>query len=198
MTVQRSAEVKDITRILEPIQGKLAERVASLIERGIYNRTIAMARIRNVPQFWSEPFFVELYSNISYMVKMNLDPESSINHGQSYIRQAVHNWVVKKQIKSDNPIVKRILDFFAPAIAPHTLAELSPSELNPDANKVYLEELELRSQQHVEVKYVTRHKCRQCGERKTQEYEINSRRGDEGGTLHIICMSCYHRWRING
>ncbi|MEM3063454.1 MAG: hypothetical protein QW303_07925, partial [Nitrososphaerota archaeon] len=102
-------------------------------------------------------------------------PNSSINKGDSYVLDLI------KEKKID----------------PEKIADLNPQELNPKVNKKYLEELYIRSQQHVTVKYVTRHRCSQCGERKTQEYEKNSRRGDEGGTLFITCLCCGHHWRIN-
>lgn len=198
MNPQRKLEIEELLKAGINTAGGL--KVATLMERSIYNRAIAMARVRNIPQFWSEPLFVEQYSNIGYAVKMNLDPRSSINKGaDSHLLKAIRAWVAAQiLVGKPEPLNTLGIFFAAAAVDPKKVAELGPTELNPEANRAYLEELALRAQQQVEVKYVTRHRCRRCGERKTQEYEINSRRGDEGGTLHIICMSCSHRWRING
>ncbi|HXT82837.1 MAG TPA: zinc ribbon domain-containing protein [Verrucomicrobiae bacterium] len=67
-------------------------------------------------------------------------------------------------------------------------------ELNPYINQSYRDILALRENQIVEVKYSEMYKCGNCGNKKTHTKEIQTRSGDEGGTLFITCIVCQKTW----
>jgi DNA-directed RNA polymerase subunit M/transcription elongation factor TFIIS len=57
-----------------------------------------------------------------------------------------------------------------------------------------VEELERRAKEEIKVKYSTMYQCRNCGQRKTHERELQTRSGDEGGTIFVECLNCGVVW----
>lgn len=66
--------------------------------------------------------------------------------------------------------------------------------LNPEANKKYKEEIELRSQQSVVIKTTKMYVCPGCNGRDSKYHIQQTRSGDEGYTVFITCQICGLRY----
>jgi len=80
-------------------------------------------------------------------------------------------------------------------IDPVNVAALSSAEMNPEANAHVRDELALRLQQKVDVKFSTAYRCSKCGERKATYHESQDRAADEQSTINLRCLNCGHTWR---
>lgn len=161
--------------------------IAELIELGIYNHSVAKALERHVQIEWSDWRFLEMYSNIAYNVKVNLDITSSVNnHHDEKTKTYLASQMYKACIHDNSD---------TPYIAPESLGAASSVDLNPHINQVYLEEISIREQQNIVMKYSKMYRCGRCKKSKTRVREIQSASLDEGSTLFILCIACGNRWR---
>jgi DNA-directed RNA polymerase subunit M/transcription elongation factor TFIIS len=124
--------------------------------------------------------------------------------------QELHNkyvsWKEEKKILTSNIVPEKsflnlppgifgkILEF-VPVINPKNVGYMNPLEFNPYINQVYIDELITREKQTIKIKFSKMYTCSQCGNKKTQMRELQTRSGDEGGTLFIKCIVCQHTWR---
>lgn len=166
---------------------EIEEKTVAAIEAGILAEAVHKAKSLNVLNIWDLPEFVEIYSHVGYSVVVNLDIDSSINQNDS------------NEIKCY--LIERVVNFaegVPDGINPKDLGKMSPSELNPHINKDIIEQLKIRGEQVVKIKYSTMYKCDKCGAKKAKEREIQTRSLDEGKTLFIECVQCGHTWRKYG
>lgn len=201
----------------------LQHRLVTSIESGILDASIDMARTRNIPVYWDSNSFIEQYSNVGYNVKINLDVDSSVNSNKDkktryYLISGICDYITKSyliekykknyEISLEQIRLKRsfnLLDFpkeifnrimgFIPTIHPRELGKMNPLELNPYINQVFIDELSIRGQQTVKIKYSKLYTCAECGNKKCQMRELQTRSFDEGGTLFITCLVCANEWR---
>lgn len=91
---------------------------------------------------------------------------------------------------------RHLLDMiYSGAIDPVKVAALSSAEMNPDANARIRDELALRLQQKVDLKFSTAYRCSKCGARKATYHESQNRAADEQSTINLRCLECGHTWR---
>lgn len=210
----RKTEIKSIDKCCKSyhlynlLNKRIKYKLVKLIERSITNASIDKANKYNTGAYWENPQFIEIYSNIGYNIKINLDITSSININlsddiKSYLISHVYYFIIKAYIgslfkkyktKLNSVLINKIIDYI-PHVNPLKLGYFSSLELNPYINQIYIDELKSRIEQKVEIKYSTMYKCSQCGANKTHQREIQTRSGDEGGTLFITCLNCNHTWR---
>jgi len=194
----RQDEIKAISQCLKnyekfsTVDESHLKGISELIEMGIYNHSVRKSRERHIPISWQDQSFVEIYSNISYNVKVNLDVKSSVNEHHSekiktYLASKMYEFHVHQDDDSIS-VANRI-------IIPESLGAVSSVELNPHINQVYLDEINLREQQGIVMKFSKMYRCDRCGKRKTRVREIQSASLDEGSTLFITCIGCGNRWR---
>lgn len=79
---------------------------------------------------------------------------------------------------------------------PNLLPYLTNYELNTNSDEIR-QEIELRKNQEVQIKYSEDYTCSKCKERKTKEYRLQARSGDEGYTYKAECVNCGFSWRLN-
>ena len=188
-------------------------KLVKLIESGILNSAIDKSRERNIQTYWDNENFIELYSNIGYTIKFNIDIESSINKNKenkvrTYLIENLYNYILIYYLKmiykkNQNKTILHILPdklfqmilSYINFIDPKKIGYMSDIELNPFINQIYIDELNIRCQQTVKVKFSSMYTCNQCGSKKSRQREIQTRSGDEGGTLFINCLNCGHIWR---
>ncbi len=91
---------------------------------------------------------------------------------------------------------RHLLDMiYTGAIDPVNVAALPSAEMNPEANARVRDELALRLQQKVDLKFSTAYRCSKCGERKATYHESQDRAADEQSTINLRCLNCGHTWR---
>ncbi len=168
------------------------QKLVRLIERSILNRAIDNAQQDNVANFWEIPGFVDIYSNVGYRVNVNLDMDSSVNcdhipNVASYLISRLVGYMLKKRDAS----------YTGEVINPMQVAYLDDMDLNPYINRHIVDQIAIRGEQRIEVKYSTMYKCGKCGEKRVHCKEWQSRCSDEGSTLYITCLECGHEWKIN-
>jgi DNA-directed RNA polymerase subunit M/transcription elongation factor TFIIS len=195
----------------------LKYNLVSSIEKSILNSTIDKAYERNVPVYWNNSRFIEQYSNNAYKIKINLDIESSVNRNKdydikTYLISRLYNFMIvtylkklynKKSVFNDSKkpsfhlfdfnktIMSKILSYIM-IINPKNIGYI---ELNPNINQEYINELYLRTQQNIDIRYSKMYTCPRCYNKKAQAREIQTRSSDEGGTLFITCLVCNITWR---
>jgi DNA-directed RNA polymerase subunit M/transcription elongation factor TFIIS len=195
--------------------------LCSIIEQSICDATIDKAMEFSIPNYWENQEFQTLYTSIGYKIKMNLDPNSSVNKNlESNIKNYLINRVcdylnyrsILKHQKSHlakgvnkckcffstvgEIAFKQIMNFIKFPIT--KIGYMSSIELNPIISKNIYQELELRASQNIQIKYSEMYPCKNCGKRKARVREIQTRSSDEGGTIFVTCLSCGNVWRIYG
>lgn len=177
------------------------------LEKSCNNATYDRAVLRKLPQIWDDPRYVEIYSNIGYNLKVNLDPNSSINVSQP---DAVRYYVINSIIWHYKKIFLRKLGTRKyPSIPwdnilshihstdPSMIAYKDGHEINPSRSQKYIDEINLREQQKIDKKFTTQFRCPQCGVSRATFKSVQSRGLDEDNTLYILCDNCGHRWTKN-
>jgi DNA-directed RNA polymerase subunit M/transcription elongation factor TFIIS len=185
----------------------LKVKLVNLIEVGINNATFDCAVERKLPQIWNDPRYVEIYSNIGYNVKINLDPDSSINSDQEpttryYLSNMFINYIVllysAQLLAAWEPDLEwRTVLRYCPHMNPKISAGLSGPAINPARSQKYIDEIELRGKQTINRKFTTQFPCPQCGVRRATFKSVQSRGLDEDNTLFITCDACNHTWKKN-
>lgn len=205
-------EILDNYPKFKKLNSRHKKKIAEIIEKSILKATIDKSIERSIPVYWDSDNFVEQYSNIGYHVKINLDINSEINLNKpekirNYLAEQVYlsylclylETLFEKYtnipfLKISLPIRLKILGFIS-NFNLKRIGYMNSLELNPNINQVYIDELKLRSQQTIKIKYSQLYKCSKCSNSKTQMREIQTRCLDEGATLFIYCLVCGHNWR---
>lgn len=173
-------------------------KIVKNIESSILNSTIDKALGMHIPAYWDNTNFLEIYNSTGYRVKMNLSVNSSINKNLSngakdyLISRIIKHYLLS--LKLSNSILQIINQYYI-TISPSKVGYLNSQNLNPHINALIVNEIKIRENQFIKVKYSTMYKCETCGEKKTQMREIQTCSSDEGGTLFIDCLNCGHTWR---
>lgn len=191
--------------LFENMEDEHIDMTVRKIERSIVNASIDMATHKNIPKYWDDVSFVDLYSNISYNIKINIDPESSVLCDKSddikfhqieqiYNSSLLEALITKKYITND---ISNILKDYIPTIDLNKIGYMNSFDLNPKINEPYFIEKRKREQEKLASKFSTMYKCDRCGEKKTDIQEVQRRSSDEGSTLQITCLVCGAAWYKN-
>lgn len=179
------------------------------IETGMLNHSIDLARIKNIPVYWNILEFVEIYNSVGYRIKINIDPDSDVNVGRPddvryYLINLLYNYALLNALNKfhkwhDLPAdILLNIGQHIKKVNPSNLGKMDFHELNPYINQHIIEEIKIKTEQVINVKYSTMYTCNKCGEKKTNMRELQTRSGDEGGTLFIYCLICNNVWRQYG
>lgn len=203
--------------LFKKLDYNLQRKMVNIIESSIHDASIDKSRARNIPMYWESSLFIEQYSNTGYHVKVNLDINSRINKDKSndvkyYFVKLIYNSILVNylDIQWDNyqknntnisylfSLPKHIYNKIMINVSPlnnETIGYMNSLEINPYINQFYIDELLIRGQQTIKIKYSEMYTCHQCNNKKTQMREIQTRSSDEGGTLFITCIVCGSTWR---
>ena len=202
----RDEEVKRIREVFSnyPRFGLLSEyyqgELCRLLEIGVNNCAFDKATMRKIPQVWNDSRYVELYSNIGFNLKINLDITSSINSRlpelyQSYLADLLINWTLVDWLKGRFGLMGVLIGNYIPHVVPRECAYMEGDMMNPYPSKKYLDEIHLREQQKINTKFTEMYPCPRCGVRRATYFAFQGRGLDEDNTLHITCDACSFSWK---
>lgn len=151
------------------IKSKISnEKIATNIEKSIYNYTITSATKRKVVKKWANEYFVLLYMNkfkiIFHCLKQNIILDK-IKHGE---------------------------------IVPQKIAYMSHTDLLPEKWGSQLEEKRLRLENKFFPKIeasTDNFTCGKCKSKACTYYQLQTRSADEPMTTFVTCTFCGNRWK---
>ena len=138
------------------------------LERGIYNFIIQKATKEQIVKKWSNPFFVEIYTDHARSIYINLSVEA--------IRQAVLTRKIKAQ---DLPF-------------------MTHQEMMPEKWSALLEQKRIRDKNKYEVHLeasTDNFLCYKCKSHQCTYYQMQTRSADEPMTTFVTCIKCGNRWK---
>lgn len=144
------------------------EAMSINLERGIYNFIIKKATKDQIVKKWSNPFFVEIYTDHVRSIYINLSVDT--------IRQAVLTRKIKAQ---DLPF-------------------MTHQEMMPEKWSSLLEQKRIRDKNKYEVHLeasTDNFLCYKCKSRQCTYYQMQTRSADEPMTTFVTCIKCGNRWK---
>jgi len=168
-------------KILEPetfrfnIKNKLNDiignaKMASNMEKGIFNYSLKEAKNKKVVKKWDNPGFVQIYMDRTRSIIYNLNK----------------NGALLEQLKNDT-------------IKAQDIAFMTHYEMSPEKWKTMLqvksEKDKGKFETNIEASTDT-FTCRKCKGNKTTYYQLQIRSADEPATTFINCIDCGNKWKI--
>jgi transcription elongation factor S-II len=157
---------QNIRAKLTPIIGD--EKMATNLEKGVFNYAIKEANIHKIVKKWENPPFVQLYTDRMRSVYINLkNPE----------------------------LLKQIHDG---EVAPQTVAFMTHQEFNPVHWKVLIDKKIKRdaSKFTTNIEASTdMFTCKRCKSKRCTYYELQTRSADEPATIFVTCLDCGKHWK---
>ncbi len=145
------------------------DNIATNLEIGVYNYSLEYANKLNVVKQWSNPFFVQIYSDrlrsIYINIKNNVDLMTKLR---------------TKEIKA------------------HRLAYMSHQEMNPGAWRELIKEKEIRDKHKYDPVLeasTDEFTCRRCKSTQCTYYQLQTRSADEPMTTFVSCINCGKKWK---
>lgn len=155
--------------IAAKLQGVLGDsEIATNLEKGIYNYSIAKAKSKCVVRKWDNPYFAMIYLDLLRTIFINLRDEN--------ILQKMKN----KEIQA------------------HKLAFMTHQEMSPEKWHKLIEDKKIRDQNKYEPKLeasTDKFTCRKCSSKKCTYYQLQTRSADEPMTTFVTCLDCGKRWK---
>lgn len=148
------------------------ETMSINLERGIYNYILQKADKEQVIKKWSNPFFVEMYTDHARSIYVNLCSDSESN--------TLRKQVVSKKIKAQD------------------LAFMTHQEMMPEKWTALLEQKRIRDKNKYEVHLeasTDNFLCYKCKSRECTYYQMQTRSADEPMTTFVTCIKCGNRWK---
>jgi len=144
------------------------EKLASNLEKGIFNYSLKHAEKINVVKKWDNSYFVKLYINRLRTITINLKDKELINS------------ILNKKIKA------------------HEVAFMTHQEMQPNKWEELLELKKIRDENKYEPKLEAStddFKCWKCKSKKCTYYQLQTRSADEPMTTFVSCLDCGNRWK---
>ena len=172
-------EVSDPTVFRDSIKSKLEEIIcddkkARTIEKSIYNSCIKDATDRNIVKKWDNKFFVMLYINKFRSLWFNMNTDSYID-----------NSTFLDRVKDGSIKARDVGSMTHQEMDPGKWKDLIEKKMTRDKNK-YKTDKSGASEEF---------KCRKCGKRETNYYQVQTRSADEPMTTFVTCLNCGNHWR---
>lgn len=139
------------------------------IETSCFNATINKANEDGIQANLEKEMFQEMYSHSIYEKSIDLNVE----HNQWFIYQ--------------------VLDGKIPA---SRVGEQTPESMNPDANRLIMEEMEIRRAQQIKSKTSAMYECEKCGKRDGIVTTHQARSADEAKDVYVECQFCGHHFKV--
>ena len=168
-------------KILEPetfrfnIKNKLNDiignaKMASNMEKGIFNYSLKEAKNKKVVKKWDNPGFVQIYMDRTRSIIYNLNKNSGL----------------LEQLKNDT-------------IKAQDIAFMTHYEMSPEKWKTMLQVKSEKDKGKLETNIeasTDTFTCRKCKGNKTTYYQLQIRSADEPATTFINCIDCGNKWKI--
>ena len=166
--------IEDSARFRNNLKGVLSdlighESIANNLEIGIYNYSLEYAQKKNVVKQWSNPYFVQIYSDRLRSIYLNLKRNADLL-----------GKLQNKEIKA------------------HRLAYMTHQEMNPDTWKELIELKEIRDKNKynpVLEASTDEFTCRRCKSNQCTYYQMQTRSADEPMTTFVSCINCGTKWK---
>lgn len=137
------------------------------LEAGIFEFTLEYGMINNINQ----EILPSIYQDKFIEIKNHIDKKSHLFCKKTY------------ELISKNRSVLQKIAFF------------KPHELNEDIWLDIIKRHAKRDYYKENIASTDLYKCRNCGERKTQAVQVQTRSCDEPMTIFITCLVCKNRWK---
>ena len=146
------------------------EKMASNLEKGIFNYSLKESNNRKVVKKWNNPYFVQIY----------------MDRLRSIIYNLTKNEGLLEQLKNDT-------------IKAQDIAFMTHYEMSPEKWRTMLiiksEKDKGKFETNIEASTDT-FTCRKCKGNKTTYYQLQIRSADEPATTFINCIDCGNKWKI--
>ena len=139
------------------------EKLATNLEKGIYNFAIKEANNRKIIKKWENPHFVQLYLDRLRSIYVNLKNPDLLDH------------------------LKR------GEISPQSLAFMTHQEMNPARWRILIDQKMKRDANKFtdNIRASTdMFTCKKCKSKRTTYYELQTRSADEPATIFVTCLDC--------
>tara|TARA_Y100000389_G_C17437758_1_gene506599 strand:- start:40 stop:549 length:510 start_codon:yes stop_codon:yes gene_type:complete len=145
-----------------------SNKIATNLEKGIFNYTIQEAGELNIVKKWYNSYFVQIYTDKLRMIFHNLQHK---------------------------PLLKKLK---YRTIKAHELAYMSHQEMRPEKWKELIAVKEQHDQNRYAPKLNANtddFTCRKCKSNKCSYYQLQTRSADEPMTTFVTCIDCGNRWK---
>ena len=144
------------------------EKLASNLEKAIFNYAIKEATTRKIIKKWENPHFVQLYIDRLRSIFNNLSNEDLV-----------------AQLNSGELSVQTFAFMTHQEMKPERWSELITKKIKRDASKF-----------DVNIEASTdMYKCKKCHSKKCTYYEMQTRSADEPATIFVTCLDCGKHWK---
>jgi transcription elongation factor S-II len=144
------------------------EKLASNLEKGIFNYSLKHAEKINVVKKWDNTYFVKIYINRLRTITINLKDED------------LYKSIINKKLKA------------------HEVAFMTHQDMQPNKWNELLETKKIRDENKYEPKLEAStddFKCWKCKSKKCTYYQLQTRSADEPMTTFVSCLDCGNRWK---
>lgn len=165
---------------------------ASNIEKSIHNEAFRRTRKSGLIPSWENPHFVTMYRSLTVGVLRTLKQEKRVGVSmkvcddkvnliiEPWVVHAYKNGLLKKDFMKNPPEVLEPYGLYA-----QTKSKLSERDAQRELAKMKDDD------------YEGQFKCRKCGSKKTDYYQMQTRSADEPMTTYVTCKSCGNRWKFS-
>tara|TARA_Y100000591_G_C21853830_1_gene713505 strand:+ start:9050 stop:9571 length:522 start_codon:yes stop_codon:yes gene_type:complete len=151
------------------------EKIATNIEKGIYNYTIKKAKSKNVVRKWENKYFLQIYKDRFKTIYFNLNPKISTCNKDLFEK------IKTKKMK------------------PRELTYMTHQEINRNIWDKLIQE-KIKRDKNITSDSLSastdEFKCYKCKQRKCTYYQLQTRSADEPMTTFITCLNCGNKWKF--
>ena len=144
------------------------------IEISIFNYAIKEAKQRKLLRKWTNKNFVLLYTDKFRSVWFNLNSDTYVGNNEFI-----------ENIKSGIVDTRKVGSMTHQEMNPSGWSELIEKKMKRDKNKYTVDKSGASKE----------FKCRKCGKRETNYYQVQTRSADEPMTTFVTCLNCGNYWR---
>lgn len=154
-------------RLFEMIKSQ-NPKIASNLERAIFNYAIKEATQKKIIKKWENPYFKQLYVDRLRTIVNNLK-----------------NTDILQQLQSDE-------------LKPQVFAFMTHQEMNPERwysliqQKIKRDATKFNTNIEASTDMFT---CKKCKSKRCTYYELQTRSADEPATIFITCLDCGKHWK---